>query len=50
MSPLTMLLNKTPARWFDAPLPEFAEYMETAQEETARVAEALPKKSVKRKR
>jgi hypothetical protein len=35
---------------FDAPLPEFAEYMETAQEETARVAEALPKKSVKRKR
>ena len=35
---------------FDEPLPEFAEYMETAQEETARVAEALPKKSVKRKR
>ena len=35
---------------FDAPLPEFAEYMETAEEETARVAEAPPKKSAQRKR
>lgn len=35
---------------FDAPLPEFAEYMEPAEEETARVAEVPPKKSTKRKR
>ena len=35
---------------FDAPLPEFAEYMETADEESARVAETPPQKSMKRKR
>ena len=35
---------------FDAPLPEFAEYMEMAQEETARVAETPLQKSEKRKR
>ena len=35
---------------FDAPLPEFAEYMETADEESARVAEILPTKYLKRKR
>ena len=35
---------------FDAPLPEFAEYMETGDEETARVAETPPKKSGTRKR
>ena len=35
---------------FDAPLPEFAEYMETADEKSARVAEAPPQKSMKRKR
>ena len=35
---------------FDAPLPEFAEYMETADEESARVAETPPTKYPKRKR
>ena len=36
---------------FDAPLPEFAEYMPTADKEAAlRVAEDAPPKSTKRKR
>ena len=36
---------------FDAPLPEFAEYMRTADEEAAlRVAEEAPRKPAKRKR
>ena len=34
---------------FDAPLPEFAEYMETVPEQTARVAEVPPKKRGPRK-
>ncbi len=35
---------------FDAPLPEFADYMKSPQEETARAAEAPNEKSAKRTR